>query len=101
MTGKTASQIKREMGLDKTDSPWNYDSALDLVLNQILAIIAKGFHDKRHSPGVEALAKDITDSKSAVDSVRETLIEQFSAQPRPLPERYAKQIQLIGRRKNE
>ena len=80
LTGKSATQIKRDMGLD--DSPWNYDSALDLVLNQILAIVARGYHDQRQSKGREALAKDIRDTKPAVDSMRGILSEQFSDRKR-------------------
>ncbi len=92
--GKTATQIKRELGL--SDTPWNYDSALDLVLNQILAIIARGLHDWRQSQGFEELARDIQDTRSTLLSVRDSLAEQFSTKPRQLPPKRANQLKLLS-----
>jgi hypothetical protein len=92
--GKTATQIKREMGL--SDTPWNYDSALDLVLNQILAIVARGFHDWRQSQGFEELARDIRDTQPTLTSVRDGLAEQFSDRPRQLPFKRADQLKLLS-----
>ncbi len=93
LTGKSATQIKREMGLD--ESPWDYDSALDLVLNQILAIVARGFHDQRQSNGREDLARDIRDTKPAVDNMRGILSEQFSDKKRQLPAPKPEQAPLL------
>jgi hypothetical protein len=92
--GKTATQIKRELGL--TETPWNYDSALDLVLHQILAIVSRGLHDQRQSQGFDALARDIADTQPTLLSVRDSLAEQFSTAPRPLPLKQADQLQLLA-----
>jgi hypothetical protein len=91
--GKTATQIKCELGLVET--PWNYDSALDLVLHQILAIVARGLHDQRQSQGFDALARDIADTEPTLLNVRESLAAQFSTKPRPLPLKQPDQLHLL------
>jgi hypothetical protein len=91
--GKTATQIKRELGL--SDTPWNYDSALDLVLNQFLAIVARGLHDRRQSQGFQELARDIQDTQPMLVTVRDSLAEQFSEKPRQLPLKRADQLKLL------
>jgi hypothetical protein len=94
--GKTVTQIKRELSLSET--PWYYDSALNLVLHQILAIVARGLHDQRQSQGFEALARDIADTQPTLLRVRESLAEQFSTKPRPLPLKEPDQLQLLAPR---
>jgi hypothetical protein len=94
LNGKTATQIKDELGLSKRDTPWNYDSPIELLRNQMVGLLAKAYHLKRESKGKTELERDIRDTKPAIDAMTAAVEETLSDKRRSLPEPKPKQLAL-------
>ena len=85
LNGKTATQIRREIGLPARNSLWDFDSPMELARNTVMATLAKGLHIKNNSKGAEELAQDIRETKPAIDALTEVIEKMFSGKRRSLP----------------
>lgn len=86
LNGKTATEIRRELGLPKRNSLWDFDSPMELARNKIMATLAKGLHIKHNSKGADELASDIRETKPAIDALTDAIEDMFSDKRRSLPE---------------
>jgi hypothetical protein len=98
LNGKTATQIRKEIGLPARNSLWDFDSPMELARNRVMATLAKGLHIKHNSKGTDELAQDIRETKPAMDALTDAIENMFSNKRRSLPEPKPEQLKLTASR---